>query len=149
MAGRGPAPKPASQRARTNSDPMGVRVVKAEPVPAPDLPETMPGGDPWPVETVTWWEHWRNDPLAAEFRTSDWDELLTAALLHGRVWSGEVKYAAELRLRVAKFGATQEDRARLRITYAHADEADDKVARRRAATDQPVKSRYQGLRAVD
>ena len=34
--------------------------------------------------------------------------------------------AGELRLRVAKHGATQEDRARLRITFAAADEADEK-----------------------
>ncbi|WP_443701391.1 phage terminase small subunit [Prescottella equi] len=34
-----------------------------------------------------------------------------------------------MRLRVAKFGATPEDRARLRIQFAAADEADGKRTR--------------------
>jgi hypothetical protein len=151
MAGRGPAPKPAASRARTNSDPLGVRVVKSEPTPAPELPELMPGGQPWPRETLTWWRNWVADPLTAEFRTADWDELLISAVLHGRFWSGDTKVAGELRLRTSKFGATPEDRARLRITYGAADDADDKAARRRARTDEgPVaKGRYSKLRAVE
>jgi hypothetical protein len=38
--------------------------------------------------------------------------------------------ASELRLRMAKFGATPEDRARLRIVFADADEKDEKRASR-------------------
>lgn len=156
MAGRGPAPKPAASRARTNSDPMGVRVVSSEPSPAPELPELMPGGEeggrPWPPQTLTWWNNWVNDPLTAEFRTADWDELLISAVLHGQFWSGDVKVAGELRLRTSKFGATPEDRARLRITYGAADDAEDKAARRRARTDEgpaAAKGRYAKLRAVE
>lgn len=149
MAGRGPTPKPASQRARTNSDPLGVRVVRSQPTPAPELPAVMPNGDPWPPQTLTWWANWTCDPLTAEFRTADWDELLISAVLHGQFWSGDARVAGELRLRTAKFGSTPEDRARLRITYGAADDADDKAARRRARTDEPTKSRYNKLRAVE
>ena len=151
MAGRGPTPKPAGQRARTNSDPLGVRVVTSEPTPAPELPELMPGVEPmpWPRQTLTWWNNWVNDPLTAEFRTADWDELLISAVLHGAFWSGDTKVAGELRLRTSKFGATPEDRARLRITYGAADDAEDKAARRRARTEEPAKGRYSRLKAVE
>ena len=52
--------------------------------------------------------------------------------------------AAELRLRVAKFGATPEDRARLRIQFAQADEADSKRPEKRAGG-----SRREGLRLAE
>lgn len=107
----------------------GMRVVESEPTEQPPLPELMPDGEPWPMQTVMWWEMWRVDPLSDEFRATDWADLLDTAVIHGRFWSGDVKLAGELRLRVAKHGATQEDRARLRITFAAADEADEKRAR--------------------
>jgi hypothetical protein len=46
------------------------------------------------------------------------------------VWQGELKYLPELRLRTAKYGATPEDRARLRIQFAQADEAESKAPKR-------------------
>ncbi len=36
--------------------------------------------------------------------------------MHAEFWLGNRSLAAELRLRVAKFGATPEDRARLRLS---------------------------------
>lgn len=129
MAGRGPAPKDPSKRARTNSDPMGLRVIAAAVSEQPDLPELMPNGEPWPAATRAWWKMWSDSPLSGDFTANDWSELLDAAVLHGGYWSGDVKLAPELRLRVAKFGATPEDRARLRIQFAQADEADEKRAR--------------------
>lgn len=61
-----------------------------------------------------------------------------------------MKLAGELRLRTAKFGATAEDRARLRIQYAAADEADDKRDRRRAGkAGEETKKRYSQLKVVD
>lgn len=123
MAGRGPAPKDQSQRARRNVDPIGMRVITAEPVQQPELPATID----WPTRTIEWWQMWADSPLSAEFTTTDWSELMDTALIHARLWGlGDVKVAAELRLRVAKFGATPEDRARLRIQFAAADEAEEK-----------------------
>ena len=147
MAGRGPSPKPAEKRARRNKDPVALRIVESDPVSQPPLPELMPGGDPWPSRTVEWWEMWGEDPLADDFRPTDWSELMDCAAIHGAYWSGELKLAGELRLRTAKFGATQEDRARLRIQYAAADEADEK--RRHSKPGADVRGRYKALKAVD
>lgn len=140
MAGRGPAPKDASKRARTNVDPAALRVYTAEPVQQPELPEfdvqVEVGGEmisttfSWPEATRRWWATWGAEPLAQDFTATDWDFLLDTALIHAKVWgAGELKLLPELRLRVAKMGATGEDRARLRITYAAADEADEKRSR--------------------
>lgn len=145
MAGRGPAPKPEDRRARKNKSAVGLTVIESEPVPQPPLPEVMPNGEVWPERTVEWWSMWGVDPLAADFRPTDWSELMDCAVIHGLYWSGEVKLAGELRLRTAKFGATAEDRARLRIQYAAADEADDKRKRRRSAE---TNQRYKGLRVA-
>lgn len=148
MSGRGVPPKRPQDRARTNADPVAVRTLGSEIAPPPELPPTTPDGDPWPEQTLIWWGHWIVDPLTSEFRTSDWDELLATACLHAKFWQGDYKVAAELRQRTAKFGATPEDRLRLRIQFVAAEEADDKSARRRAAVDQPVAGTYSSLRAV-
>lgn len=147
MAGNGPMPKDPSRRARTNKDPVAMKIVESAPTPQPDLPEIMPGGDPWPAQTLSWWKMWGDDPLSDDFRDTDWSELMDAAAIHGAYWSGELKFAGELRLRMAKFGATQEDRARLRIQYAAADEADEK--RRTSKSGADVRGRYKGLKAMD
>jgi hypothetical protein len=127
MAGRGPAPganpnrKDPSRRARRNSTDIQFRVIAADPATQPQLPEGV-----WHPQTIEWWRMWGESPLATEFTENDWSELLAAALIHSAFWSGDMKVAAELRQRVAKFGATPEDRARLRIQFAQADEADAK-----------------------
>lgn len=150
MAGRGPAPKPVERLAgngAAKARQSGMRIVESDPVAQPELPETMPGGDPWPAETVEWWRMWGADPLSDEFRATDWSDLMDTAAIHGRFWSGEMKLAGELRLRVAKHGATAEDRARLRIQFAAASEAED---RRGAFTPSSVSAgSYEGLRAVE
>lgn len=144
MAGRGPAPKPSDQRARRNSDPVPLRVLIATVTEQPELPAVRPSGEPWPVQTVEFWRMWLESPLSADFTSSDWSFLLDTAVLHADFWSGESRVAGELRQRVAKFGATPEDRARLRITFAAADEAEEKPARQASARD-----RYKGLKAAD
>jgi hypothetical protein len=132
MAGNGPRPKDPNRRVRRNSDPVPLRVITATPTGQPDLPtfEVEVGGEltefAWPARTREWWRMWAESPLSAEFTSTDWSELLDTAVLHARFWRGSVSLASELRLRVAKFGATPEDRARLRITFAQADEAESK-----------------------
>lgn len=151
MAGRGPTPKDPAKRARRNKEPVPFRVIHAEPVPQPELPtfEVEEDGElrefVWPARTREWWRMWGESPLSAEFTSTDWSELLDTALLHARFWSGATSVAAELRLRVAKFGATPEDRARLRITFAQADEADEKRGTRRSSS----RERYQGLKLAE
>lgn len=131
MAGRGPVGKNPSTRSRRNKDQQGIRVISITPDEQPKLPTIYFTDDEgkkkrftWPLVTVRWWKMWGESPLAAEFTANDWSELLDTALLHARVWSGDFRFASELRLRVAKFGATPEDRARLRIMFALAEEGE-------------------------
>jgi hypothetical protein len=142
MAGRGPAPKDPNKRARVNKDPVALRVITASPVPQPALPDVSIEVDgelvefAWPGRTREWWQMWAESPLSSDFTATDWSELLDTAMLHARFWRGDHKVAAELRLRTAKYGATPEDRARLRIQFAQADEADEKrVAPRNRARE--------------
>lgn len=113
MAGRGPAPKAERSRANdTARREAEFRRVAADGVTrGPDLP----AGVLWGERTKAWWLTWRTSPIAVTFIDADWDFLLDTALLHNELWSGSPGVAAELRLRVAKFGATPEDRMRLRI----------------------------------
>ena len=121
MAGMGPAPKAPDRRARHGGKNDEMTVIEFEPAAQPDLPDAWP----WPDETVQWWRMWADSPLSRQFGTTDWAFLMDTAILHARLWmDGDVTVMAELRLRVAKFGATPEDRARLRIQFAEADEAD-------------------------
>lgn len=113
MAGRGPAPQAHHQRERDTSRRVApeYEVEEDGEVRGSDLP----GGIDWPVVTLAWWETWRRSAQAQAFTKTDWDFLVDTALLHARFWKGDEKVAGELRLRVAKFGATPEDRARLRM----------------------------------
>lgn len=153
MSGRGPAPKDVGTRARRNSEPSALRVITASPMAQPDLPdfdlqvevdgELVAQSFDWPARTREWWQMWADSPLSAEFTSTDWSELLDTALLHAKYWKGDHKVAGELRLRVAKFGATPEDRARLRIQFAQADVAEE---RRGPAVRE---SRHAGLKLAD
>lgn len=111
MAGRGPAPKNPDERRRRNAAP-AVTVVSADGQEhGPELPESFE----WPPQTVAWWKTWRMSPQAQKFTDTDWSFLLDTAVLHAEFWLGNRALASELRLRAAKFGATPEDRARLKI----------------------------------
>lgn len=144
----GPAPKDPRKRARRNADAIATTVLRHEVAEAPDLPSVQIEQDGklvefvWPTQTQLWWSMWRDSPQADTFGSTDWSFLLDTALLHARFWLGNMSMAGELRLRVAKFGATPEDRARLRMQFAQADEAD---AKRPA----PVPAQYGDLRVVD
>jgi len=110
---------------RRNKTPEAVEVVVDDEIRGPELPEHID----WPSATRDWWSTWRSSPLTQAWTSTDWDFLLDTALLHAEFWSGNLAVAAELRLRVAKFGATPEDRARLRVSVKPAD---------RAPTDTPT-----------
>ncbi len=127
MAGRGPAPKPTRTRPNDQArrDAETTTRVDDGVVRGPELPSRMPpfvvgkGEDAsviadWPAQTLAWWDTWRRSPQAQGWGQTDWDFLLDTAVIHGRFWWGDLSQANELRLRVAKFGATPEDRQRLR-----------------------------------
>lgn len=142
MAGRGPAPKDPAKRRRRNVDP----VPTAELAPdgelrGPELPDVL-DGETWHPQTVHWWDTWRRSPQAQAFLQTDWDFLLDTALLHHAWWMwGKSEFASELRLRAAKFGATPEDRARLRMKVTEPAEP--------PPGDRPRASRYSHLRVAE
>lgn len=119
MAGHGPAPKDPSKRRRRNADPKALTELADDgQVRGPELPEgVLPDEESWHPRTVMWWETWRRSPQAQTFTTTDWDFLVDTALMHHVMWrKGRWEFASELRLRAGKFGATPEDRMRLRMT---------------------------------
>lgn len=81
----------------------------------PEVPER----EEWHPQTVRWWENWRRSPQATRMLTEpDWDYLLDTALMHHVAWSSGGRNSerfAEIRQRVAAFGATPVDRLRLKI----------------------------------
>jgi hypothetical protein len=122
MGGRGFPPAAGRTTNRNRND---VRsVVKSDgKLGGPVLPDGVLGTDddgnavPWHPATVAWWRGWRASPQALRMMTvPDWDFLLDTARLHHEYWTAPTSaLAGEVRLRVAKFGATPEDRARLRF----------------------------------
>lgn len=131
MAGRGPAPQKNRSRQRDTA----VRdVIKSDgkiggfPLPDDVLPylparlqpdpENPTEREQWNPQTVRWWENWRESPQATRMATAvDWDFLLDTALMHHVTWESGGRNSerlAEIRVRVAKFGATLEDRMRLK-----------------------------------
>jgi hypothetical protein len=143
MAGPGRAPKPVLTRpndqARREAELK--RVTSDDVLRGPELPD----GD-WHPQTVQWWDHWRRSPQAKLMTVTDWDVLAETAIFHTRLWQGEVSVGPELRLRVSKFGATVEDRLRLKMTLD-----DDLEAMKKAASPAAVPSdrKRRLLRAVN
>lgn len=83
-----------------------------------DLPDgLLPEGTDWHPATVAWWQTWRESAQAQRFTETDWRFLLDTALMHHTMWTkGRWEFAGEIRLRVGKFGATPEDRMRLKLS---------------------------------
>lgn len=123
MAGVGPPPKDPSKRRRRNAPAAPETVVQVDDeLRGPALPENALGADKdgvayeWHPMTRAWWDTWRHSPQAQTFVDTDWSFLLDTALMHHSMWDkGQWTLAAEVRLRAAKFGATPEDRARLKL----------------------------------
>lgn len=153
MAGRGFAPKDPDRKTGRTTDPIPHTTIPFVPGSQPALPR-LTTTDPelgevivdWHPMTVEWWRVWSEAAQSDTFTATDWMVLLETAYLHHQFWNGDSKVGAEIRLRVAKFGATPEDRARLRMFFADADRKD---AERGVSSGQPAPaSPYGGLRAV-
>lgn len=117
MAGRGPAPKDPVRRRRRNASEQELIVTVDNELRGPELPTgILPDDADWHPRTLQWWKTWRESPQASTFIDTDWDFLLDTALLHHVMWTkGRWEFASEVRLRAAKYGATPEDRARLKL----------------------------------
>jgi hypothetical protein len=128
MPGHGATiPKPADQRARRNKDRVPTTTVELKRAAQPPLGPSPHGDDiPWNPRTLDWWRMWGESPLTVDLTAADWDFLLDTAMVHSRFWYGDIKQAAELRIRAQMFGVTPEARARLRIVFADAEEKETK-----------------------
>jgi hypothetical protein len=116
VSGRGPAPK--TSRARDRDTAVRDSVKSDGKLGGFALPEdALDPGEDWHPMTVRWWEAWRASPQGVRMVTEvDWYFLLDTALMHHTMWAkGKWEFAAEVRLRAAKFGATPEDRLRLKL----------------------------------
>lgn len=116
MSGHGPPPK--VQRQGLNATAKRAGLVVDDKLRGIELPpNVLPDDAQWHPMTVEWWNGWRRSPQAATMLTGpDWTFLLDTALMHHIMWAkGRWEFAAEIRLRVAKFGATPEDRLRLKF----------------------------------
>lgn len=140
MAGRGPAPKdPSKLHPRTKVAHTQTVIAEDDELRGPELPDDALR-EPWHPRTLAWWNTWRRSPQAQTFTLTDWDFLIDTALMHHTMWSaGRWEFASELRLRAAKFGATPEDRQRLRLQVAPATPKADEAK---------PGTRYGHLRAV-
>lgn len=88
----------------------------------------------WHPKTKVWWDAWRASPQAVLFEQTDWEELESTALIHHSIWNNPRASVAqisaglaEMRQRVAKFGATMEDRLKLRMKFADASVKEQKA----------------------
>jgi hypothetical protein len=99
----------------------------------------------WASQTRAWWKTWGESSLSTDFTDDDWTFLLDTALLHHAYWQGNHSLAGEIRLRVAKFGQTLEDRQRLKKEFAFEDEPDEKGV----PTGQSARARRGPLRLVN
>lgn len=117
MAGHGPAPK--GERARERDTPETTTLTEPDedvlfgkPLPAGVLPKDQQ----WHPQTLALWDSLRRNPLLAAEPELGWQFLIDTALMHHTMWTaGKWEFASEVRLRVAKFGATPEDRMRLKL----------------------------------
>lgn len=128
MAGRGPAPK--GRRSRDRDTPEFRRVPASTQLHGKPLPRgVLPDGEDWHRQTLALWNAFRRSPLLADEPELGWQFLIDTALMHHTMWTkGRWEFASEVRLRVAKFGATPEDRMRLKVQIVTPDEEEPRPA---------------------
>lgn len=124
MAGRGPAPKPAHLRQRTNSRPVTTIEAPAGEIDVPAIPN--PDGREWHPLTVAAWEHAWQSPMSSQWLETDVDALGRLALLWDALYNGAINVLAEMRLQEQRFGLSPLDRSRLQWEVARGEEADRK-----------------------
>lgn len=141
MPGRGVAPKAVRSRGRDSAARAAemTQVADTGELHGPELPDDAIS-EPWHPMTIRLWETLRGNPMLVDLPDLDWQFLIDTALMHHIMWAtGKFTHAQEIRLRLAKFGATPEDRMRLKmqiVTPSDANPApirpaDESLARRR------------------
>lgn len=130
MAGRGPAPKPASMRQKHGKKSSHAILSAIDPhAKTPELPN--PDGRDFHELTLAWWEHVWQSPMASEYLLTDVDGLGRVALLVDQYYkdpTGKLakETLAEIRLQEARFGLSPVDRSRLQWEVQKGEEAQRK-----------------------
>lgn len=142
MGSRGPAPK--ANAVRTNKHESAVEISK-ESQPGRPLPRTLPV---FTSGAKRFWKIWAESPQSATWIETDWLELEMTTLLVDQLYKGETKLAGEIRQRVAKWGATNEDRARLRMKLETPEEGPTEPSKKELTDFDMDEELYKKLRAV-
>ncbi len=125
MAGMGPAPKAARQRARdTRRSHAGeVRLPRDGKLRGPSLEEATRRED-WSEQTRDWWADWQRAPMAAAFEDTEWRRLsMLAVLVEGFHEKPTAAAMSEIRLNEERLGALFLDRQRARMVIEDEPEA--------------------------
>lgn len=102
MPGRGPAPKPDSERARRNKRPEVTVHTPTEPRPCPD--------GSWTHEQVRYWDTWAASPQASAFLETDWQRLELLLPMVEQYLAGDMRLLTEIRLTEERWGALVRER---------------------------------------
>jgi hypothetical protein len=125
MAGRGPAPKPAHLRQRTNRKAGATTMSLPSVVDVPKLPN--PDGRTFHPLTVTAWKRAWASEMAGQWLETDADGLGRLALLWDQFYNDPKAITlAEIRLQEQRFGLSPLDRSRLQWEVSRAEEAEQK-----------------------
>ncbi|MER5441137.1 hypothetical protein [Streptomyces sp. NPDC002790] len=129
-ARRGPAPSPNSRRRNTDHA-LGDHSLTLSSGESRALPKALAitsGG------AKRFWKTWASAPQTEHWLETDWAELELTTKLVDAFYQGDVKLAGEIRQRVGKWGATTEDRARLRMNFDKQAEEEAQKAAQEAST---------------
>ncbi|MFI1796366.1 hypothetical protein ACH427_03250 [Streptomyces sp. NPDC020379] len=110
---RGPAPDPNARRRNVNHA-LGEHQLTPQAGEGRALPEALG------IATDgarRFWATWAAAPQTQHWLSTDWVELEITTKLVDELYAGNVRLAGEIRQRVGKWGATTEDRARLRMDF--------------------------------
>ena len=136
MAGKGPPPKPAHLRQRTNRK-AGSATLEAAPTgDIPSIPN--PDGREWHALTVNDWAEWWSSEMASQWLPTDVGGLgILAVLVDNFYKAPNDKAASEIRLQRQCFGLTPLDRSRLQWEISRAEGPDRKkpMLGKRTGTD--------------
>ncbi|GAA0406283.1 hypothetical protein GCM10010357_29070 [Streptomyces luteireticuli] len=127
---RGPAPSPNARR-RNATHALGeheLTPTSGEGRALPDALGITTGG------ARRFWKTWASAPQTQHWLETDWAELEITTKLVDEFYSGNVRLAGEIRQRVGRWGATTEDRARLRMNFDEQVEEEAAKAAQEAAT---------------